>query len=57
MKSSSISYHLKLQKHKKGKEQLKRKEAREKDLSIANKLNEETHVVGGNIIESTHLSG
>ena len=56
LKSSSQANHLKSQKHKEGKERLKRKEHREQD--IANKLkdyNKDTHVVGENIAENTQV--
>ena len=47
---------MKSQKHKEGKEQLKRKEARE--IDIASKItsyNEESHVVGENLAEGTQV--
>ena len=56
LKSSSLTNHLKSQKHKEGRERLKRKEARERD--IANKItdyNEETHLVSENIAQSTQV--
>ena len=56
LKSSSLTNHLNSQKHKEGKEQLKRKEARERD--IANKLtgyNKDTHMVGESIAESSQV--
>ena len=56
LKSSSLRNHLKSLKHKEGKEHLKRKEIRERD--IATKLtsyNKETHLVSQNIAESMQV--
>ena len=56
LKSSSLTNYLKSQKHKEGKERLKRKEAR--DRNIANKLtdyNNDTHMVGESIAESSQI--
>ena len=56
LKSLSPTNHLKSQKHKEGKERLKRKEARERDIaSKITSYNEETRVVGENIAESTQV--
>ena len=56
LKSSSLTNHLKSQKHKEGKERVKRKEARQRD--IAKQLtdyNKDIHVVGENIAETTQV--
>ena len=56
LKSSSLVNHLKSQKHKDGKERLKRKEARERDIAKKlNNYNEETHMVSENIAEDTQV--
>jgi len=52
----NLTNHLKSQKHKEGKERLKRKEARERD--IANKItsyNEKSHMAGENLAEGTQV--
>jgi len=56
VKSSSLSNHLKSQKHQDGKRRLQRKEAGERD--IAKELavhNEETRMVGGTLTENTQV--
>ena len=56
LKSSSLSNHLKSQKHKDGKRRLQKKEATEQD--IAKKLvsyNKETHAVGETLTENTQV--
>ena len=56
LKSSSLTNHIKSQKHKEEKERLKRKEARESDIAIkVTSYSKKTHLFSENIVENTQV--